>query len=47
VLMALSFLMSLGGLAAFFWANSNDQFDDLTRPAEEMLCETDESIRNI
>jgi cbb3-type cytochrome oxidase maturation protein len=35
----LSFVMAMGGLAAFLWANQSGQFRDLRRPAEEMLFE--------
>ena len=37
LLMVLSFFMALCGLTAFFWANSDGQFEDLVRPAEELL----------
>ena len=46
VLLAISFFMSLGGLAAFFWATCYGQFDDLVRPAEEILCDSDELSKN-
>lgn len=41
VLIALSLFMSLVSLTAFLWANSKGQFEDLERPAEEILYEKD------
>ena len=42
ILIGLSFIFSLSGLAAFFWASGNGQFDDLSRSGEESLIDTDD-----
>ena len=37
LLLPLALLLSLGGLAMFFWAVRHDQFEDLEGPAWRML----------
>ncbi len=38
-LIPLSLGMAASGVAAFLWANSQGQFDDLKGPAEEILSD--------
>ena len=42
-LIPLSFFLAIGGLASFYWAVRSGQFDDLQKPAEQILF--DESIK--
>lgn len=40
-LLPLAILLALGGLAAFFWAVQDGQFDDLEGPRWRVLFEED------
>lgn len=39
MLIFISMMMALGALAAFIWATKSGQFNDLQRPAEQMLVD--------
>lgn len=41
-LIPIALFMGLGGLAAFFWAMRDGQFDDLEGAAHRMLIDEDE-----
>lgn len=47
LLIFISMVMALGGLAAFLWANASGQFQDLQKPAEQMLVDDVRSDRPI
>jgi len=42
-LMPIALLLGLGGLAAFFWAMRNGQFEDLEGDAARILFDEDET----
>ncbi|NRA66793.1 MAG: cbb3-type cytochrome oxidase assembly protein CcoS [Pseudobacteriovorax sp.] len=37
MLIGISFILGAGALVSFIWAAKSGQFDDLERPAEEIL----------
>ena len=43
VLLPLSLLLALGGLAAWFWAVRSGQFEDLDTPAMRALLDDEET----
>ena len=42
ILLPIALLLGLGGLAAFFWALRNDQFDDPDGAAARILIDDEE-----